>query len=156
MKSVKILVLFIFVVFHSVSFAQNNGKKPSQNQNSKVNVNKVIPKNSEVNSKPKTEQVNIQDFKITASNSSYIEIEFTPQYFNDYDFRNSYKDLKSYGKPDLGFRTFPVFLTNDLNNKIDIVDFKYTDVAGIDVPSVPTPFKIVNKMDISLKFTKKY
>ena len=154
MKSVKILVLFIFVVFHSVSFAQNNGKKPSQNQNSKVNVNKVIPKNSEVNSKPKTEQVNIQDFKITASNSSYIEIEFTPQYFNDYDFRNSYKDLKSYGKPDLGFRTFPVFLTNDLNNKIDIVDFKYTDVAGIDVPSVPTPFKIVNKMDISLKFTK--
>jgi hypothetical protein len=86
----------------------------------------------------------VPDFKIISSNQNYIEIEFTPQYVKDsYDFKFAQADGKKYGEPDLRFRAFPVYLTSQINNKIEIIDSKFELINNVDIKPIPTPKKII-------------
>jgi hypothetical protein len=155
MKSLKIVLICICIVLQGVLYAQNDRKTESQNktQNKKQDNSSKINSLAD-NSNQNTTQETINDFVITASNSSYIEIEFNPQYINDYEFLFVAKNSKDVGKPDVGYRAFPLFLPVDNNNKIEIIDSKYTEIKGIDIPPVPKPIQGANKIDFSFSFIK--
>ncbi|MCX6164617.1 MAG: hypothetical protein NTU73_07105, partial [Ignavibacteriae bacterium] len=87
------------------------------------------------------------DYKVISSNSSYFEIEFTPKYIDDLNFKNSNYNSSYFGKPDLGYRTFNLILPTDNNNRIEIIDSKFTEKANIDVKPVPTPKMANNKLE---------
>lgn len=78
------------------------------------------------------------DFRILNSNSSFIELEFVPQYHGDNDFANSVSSVLTPGEPDLKMRTFPVFFPNESSYKVEVVDSKYEDVTGAKINPVPT------------------
>ncbi|MBX7046322.1 MAG: type IX secretion system sortase PorU [Ignavibacteria bacterium] len=90
------------------------------------------------------------DYKIVASNQNYIEIEFTPQYTGkDFDFKYAQAEGKKYGEPDLRFRAFPLYLTSQINNKVEIVDSRYELINNAEVKPVATPKKIIkNKEEV--------
>lgn len=130
MNNKKILIPVILFCFVAFSFAQ---------------VKKDSPNNSLLNSNVSKE---IPDFKVISSNSAYIEIEFTPQFENDLNFRNSVYSSKDLGKPDLGYRSFSFILPSDKNNRVEILDSRYSDKPNVDVKPVPTPKKATNKLEI--------
>lgn len=87
---------------------------------------------------------NISDFRITVSNESFIEIEFSPDFKKDYDFSNSQRGNITKGNPDLKMRSFPVFFPTDKASRIDILESRFNDIQGVDVQPVPY-FKLSDK-----------
>ncbi|HEX2788073.1 MAG TPA: type IX secretion system sortase PorU [Ignavibacteria bacterium] len=80
----------------------------------------------------------VPDFKVISSNNSYIELEFTPQYIDRFNFKYSRNYGEQTGKPDVQFKTLPVFLPSPKDNRIEIIDYKYEDVQNVDINPVPT------------------
>jgi len=78
------------------------------------------------------------DFKIINSNESNIEIEFTPDFLKNYDFKNSVNSEMPKGSPDMKMRTFPVIFPAKNNNRIEIIESKYEEIQGIELNPVPT------------------
>lgn len=91
------------------------------------------------------------DFKIIASNSSYIELEFYPsnvtsgtfesngEQFNEYAFLNAGDfGLNKTGDPDLKFRSFPVYLPSANNNTAQVIDFDMKEVPNVNIAPVPS------------------
>jgi hypothetical protein len=93
------------------------------------------------------------DYKILASTSAYIEFEFTPTYSGDISFQNAYYNSSNYGKPDLGCRTFSFILPGDKNNRVEILDSRYSEKGNIDVKPVPKPKKSSNKLEFLYDYT---
>lgn len=133
------VVLISLLVLHTSVFSQSDKKiAPVKTSGNEVNVNK-------------TQQSTVPDFKIIASTQSYIEIEFTPQFVKDsYDFKYAQADGKKYGEPDLRFRAFPLYLTSQQNNRIEIVDSKYDIINNADIKPIPTPKKIIKNKEESI------
>lgn len=77
------------------------------------------------------------DYKITASNENFIEIEFYPDYTSETDFNNSVSSVTQKGYPDIKTRTFPIFLPSNKNNRVEIIDAKYEEVFGVEIQPVP-------------------
>jgi hypothetical protein len=94
-----------------------------------------------------TGSFNLIDYKVISTNNSYIEIEFTPQYIDDLNFRNSVNNSSNFGKPDLGFRSFSFILPTNKNNTVEIIESRFSDKNNIDVKPVPTPKKSNNKLE---------
>lgn len=77
------------------------------------------------------------DFRILASNESFIEIEYKPDFKNDFDFSNSQNSNIAKGNPDMKVRSFPVFLPAEKSNRIEILESRFEDLAGVDIKPVP-------------------
>lgn len=88
------------------------------------------------------------DYKIISSNNAYLEIEFTPQYTDDINFKNAGYNSSDFGKPNLGFRDFSFILPSNKNNIVEILESKFTDKKNVDVKPVPIPKKADNKLEI--------
>ena len=111
----------------------------------------LLPQHREHSQKVENQIKNYEstkDFKVTASNNSYIEIEFYPRYVNGtYDFENALRNSDKFGEPDLGFRLFPVILPTLKNNRVEVIDYKYSESFNVNIKSIPTP-KRANKYEI--------
>lgn len=70
------------------------------------------------------------DFKILNSSAGGIELEFVPDYSDNFDFENSVSDINKYGSPDVKFRSFPVFFPDNKSYRVEVVDARYEEVAG--------------------------
>jgi len=121
----KIIVTLILII--SVSVADSQTKKESVS---------IAPENYET------------DFKVTASNSSYLEIEFTPQFKDDVNFLFGFSNNGDFGKPDLKFRAFSFILPGNKNNRVEIVDSRYSEKGNVEVKPVPKPKKSNNKLEL--------
>jgi len=96
-----------------------------------------------------------KDFKITVSNSSFLEIEFYPKYLSDsYDFENALRNSDKFGEPDIGFRLFPVILPTLKNNRVEVIDYKYSESFNINIIPVPTPKRANNKYEMLYDYIK--
>lgn len=110
--------------------------------------------NSQTKSDAKTNTIrNLPDYKVVASNNSYLEIEFTPQYSDDINFLNAFNNSSDFGKPDLKSRTFSFILPGNKNNKVDILESKYIDKGNVDVKPVPKPKRANNKLEFLYDYT---
>jgi hypothetical protein len=79
----------------------------------------------------------LTDYKIIASNNSYIEIEYYPKYLNkNNDFYLALNKNKP-GEPDLKVRSFSVIFPSSINNTAEILDYRYSEEANIDISPVP-------------------
>lgn len=96
----------------------------------------------------------IPDFKIISSNNSYIELEFVPQYVDQFNFRYSKNYGDQQGKPDVRYKSLPVFLPSAEGNRIEIIDYKYEDVQNVDINPVPTIKRGKEKNDWKLDVIK--
>lgn len=93
-------------------------------------------------------------FNIIASNNSYIEFEIYPEYSNGLIVANSHSYTKNFGRPDVNYLSYPVFLPTDKNNRIDVLDAKYTDESNIEIRPVPTPKRVKGKKEWTLEYIK--
>jgi len=126
------VVLIVLLLLNTSIFSQNEKQ-----------VKQSSPTDSRTNKSSKQEAT-VPDFKVLTSNQSYIEIEYTPQYTgSNYDFDNSQVNGKKYGEPDLRYRSFPVFLTSQINNKVEVIDSKFELVNNVDIKPIPTPKKVI-------------
>lgn len=123
MKNKKIIITVILSFFISTVFAQSN----------------IAKKNTDNN--------DFLDYKIISSNSSYLEVEFTPQYTDETNFKNANYNTSYYGKPNLGYKTFNLILPTDNNNRVEIIESKFTEKNNIEVKPVPTPKRANNKLE---------
>ena len=93
----------------------------------------------------------LPDYKILASNNSYIEIEFYPQYSqpekfiydNETFIRLTFENAKlnligNSGKPNIGSRVFSVILPSEEGNKVSVVDYDVRDANNINLAPIPT------------------
>lgn len=96
---------------------------------------------------------NIPDYKIVASTSNYLEIEFTPVYTEDVNFQNSSFNTTEYGKPNLGSRTFSFIIPGNKNNRVEILDSRYTEKSNVEVKPVPKPKRANNKLELLYDYT---
>ncbi len=95
------------------------------------------------------------DYKIIASTNAYIEIEFTPLYTGEgFNFVNGSSNTNKVGYPDTKLRSFPIFVPGPLNNRIEILDYKYEDLYGHDIQPVPTPIRSGDNLQIDFKYTR--
>ena len=95
------------------------------------------------------------DYKITASNNSYLEIEFYPKYTDgSLDFQNALLNSSKFGEPEVGFRLFPVILPTVQNNRIEVLDYKYTESFNEDIKPIPTPKRANNKYEVLYDYIK--
>ncbi len=86
------------------------------------------------------------DYKVTASDINFFEVEFYPQYLANINFSNSDFDFDKKGSPGLGFRAFPLYLTSDKNCRTEIIDIKYDKVDNLQVKPIPSLKKGKDKM----------
>ncbi len=132
-------VILLLVISGSILFSQQNLTTSKSDKTAVLNQNKV---NSD-------SQKNA-DYKILNSNSSYIEIEFYPNFqpqekvtyngqeFSRINFDNGIdQDIKSGGEPDIETRSFPVIFPSKNNNSVEVIDFDVREVSGINLAPVP-------------------
>jgi hypothetical protein len=131
MDKKRVLILLILSLTVSFSLAQTKSKtSTSSNSN------------------------DLLDYKVISSNSSYIEIEFTPKYIDDLDFMNSAKISNNFGKPNLSYRIFSFILPSKENNVVEIIESKYSSLNNIEVKPVPLPKKANNKLEFLYDYTQ--
>ena len=95
------------------------------------------------------------DYKITASNNSYLEIEFFPNYKEgSFNFQNALFHSDKFGQPEVGFRLFPVILPAVQNNRVEVLDYKYDESFNVEVRPVPTPKRANNKYEMLYDYVK--
>ena len=141
MGSIKILSIILLLLVSVVSFAQDQ-REPERKELEK-RTEDFIPQDVRPG----------DDFRITASTSSYIEIEFNPIYLSAFDFVGAVSP-SAIGSPDVKFRSFPVFLPGAVNNRLEVLDYKYEDVQNVDILPVPTPIRSGDNMKIDFEFIK--
>jgi len=111
-------------------------------------ISKTVEKN--------TEPVNLDDFKVLISTNNNLEIEYTPHYIDNIHFVNEiHNTSKDFGSPDLGYRSFPIFLPSDKNNVLQVLEVKYEEITNVDVPPVPTPVRSNDLKSISFIYERK-
>jgi hypothetical protein len=105
----------------------------------------------------------ISDYKIIASNNSYIEIEFNPFYhkgekinyngqeYTIISFENAIQYGLGYvGQPDLRMRAFPVIFPSMNNNTITVTDYEINNFKGVTIaPVANIKFRDPNKRDFT-------
>ena len=137
MKIIKLLTIF------TVIFVFNSSLLSQQRDHSRTD--KIQYDNNE----------NTIDFKVTASNNSYLEIEYYPKYKNDsYDFLNALRNSDKFGEPNLGYRLFPVVLPTPKNNHIEVIDYKFKESFNADIKPIPTPKRANNKLEMLYDYIK--
>jgi len=137
MNIIKLLTILtvIFVCNSSLFSQQRNQTRTVENHNIK--------------------QESLIDYKITASNNAYLEIEFYPKYNNDrFDFLNELRNSDKFGEPDLGYRLFPVVLPTPNNNRIEVIDYKFKESFNAEIKPVPTPKRANNKLEMLFDYIK--
>ena len=138
MKAIK-FILTLSIISGSVIFSQVDSKIDRQ-------VNDKQDLTALRNIFPSGEK----DYKIINSNSSYIEIEFIPsnitkgraevkgESFDVFDFTGSVSgDFKSAGEPNLRYRSFNIALPSDFNNTVQVLDYDFKELSGINLAPVP-------------------
>lgn len=136
-----IIVSILLILVGSFNFAQNKEIFRGQTQNND---------RSQVSAIDQMFPEKLPDYKIISSNSSYIEIEFTPldltgkkiKFNNEtldvYSFENSVSnDIKSSGNPDIRFREFNIAFPSDYNNTVTVIDYDVTEVKNVDLAPIP-------------------
>jgi hypothetical protein len=91
-----------------------------------------------------------EDYTVISSNSSYIEIEYTPRGINRkevnyngerlsvYEFEGGLeKGLKSSGSPDLRCRSFGIMLPSERNNTVQVIDYDVKEEQNINLAPIP-------------------
>ena len=147
MNSAKILTISILLfTAANLSFSQDRSLNDKQ------------PVSTESEKRPDTYiDENIKpgdDFKVISSSSSAIEIEYTPIYTGAFDFIGATSRDSKQGYPDARFRSFPLFLPGPMNNRIEIIDYKYEDTQNFDLPPIPTPVKSKDNMQTDFELKK--
>lgn len=116
MLSRKILTVILILFVYSGSAMSQRELQPE-----------IIPANSDPNG----------DFTIISSNNNSVVIEFKPQYNGAYTFLNPGQTDFIPGTPNLSQRIFPIFLPVNSGNRIELLDYRYSDVPNVEVPPVP-------------------
>lgn len=142
MDSYKILsIIFLMFFVSALTYSQDrgtNGTEPIRTESDYVDQN-IQPKD---------------DFKIVSSSNSSIEVEFSPIYTGVFEFHGGIsRDLKP-GFPDARFRSFTLFLPGPVNNRLEIVDYKYEDIPNVDLPPVPTPIRSKDNFQTNFELKK--
>ncbi len=91
-----------------------------------------------------------EDYKIISSNSSYIEIEYTPagltsreinfngEKLSVYEFNGGLaEDLKASGSPDLRYRSFGIMLPSERNNTVQVIDYDVKELQNVNIAPIP-------------------
>lgn len=139
-----LLLLFLF----NLSFSQQ--KEVKGNKEEKGNV-KIEQKQISVESTlPGLDMSNEADFKVIASTSSYIEIEYYPAFqpiqkvsYNGqtYSIASLINEVdrgpKFAGQPDIRFRVFPLIFPSEKNNTVTIVEVESNEATNIDLAPIP-------------------
>ncbi len=142
-------ILFFAVITTGVYSQKNSTKK---NNTTKPNTgNQTVTNKSNEVITPFSGKQHPEDYKIIASNSSYIEVEFYPYFnpqqkisyngavFSILDFENSVsKGMKESGQPDIKWRDFPLIFPSENGNTISVIDFDEHSTNGINIAPVPT------------------
>jgi hypothetical protein len=137
--SIKIILLILFFSGHLFSQPSEKELKSNNDKQEFVKQNPVInPDNTSA------------DYKIISSNSSFIEIEFYPEYepqakisyngenFSEVNFTSGVdKGIKSAGEPGVKSRFFPVILPGEKGNSITVIDYEVNDVTGFNLAPIP-------------------
>ncbi len=134
-------VILLLAAFSSLLFSQQretNIKPPVEKQNNTKQV------------RSNTDNERTADYKVISSNSSYIEIEFYPNYepqkkvnyngesFSEVNFENGIdKGIKSAGEPGLKSRLFPVILPGETGNTVTVIDYDVNEVTGFNLAPIP-------------------
>lgn len=148
--------LIILLVFLSFSAYSQNGKKQRDNDKNKSRVPEIS--NEEKNRTSNNRSVKFEnildeqskDYKIISSNSSYIELEFFPEYrqrqiikyngqaFDYIIFANAIeKGADAIGQPYICLRNFALFLPSEDKNVISLIDYDVNEINGINLGPVP-------------------
>ena len=77
------------------------------------------------------------DINIINSTSANVEITYSPEYITDILAKNTLAELSKPGNPQVTMRSIPVFLPTSGNNRIEILDIRYTEIRNIDIQPVP-------------------
>lgn len=130
-----IIVVSVFLLLLQISYSQFS---TSANQGNVTNQYPVLPES-------------LPDYKVIASTSSYIELEFLPEYnqpekirYNNEEFirlgftNSASDDMRKSGAPDIGFRVFPVILPSEEGNRIEIIEYDVNEIRGINLAPVPS------------------
>jgi len=145
-KSVLVSFLLLFLISYSFGQDKDNGKLRGDKE--KLNID--------------TKQLNVEtgipddnlpvenDFKIIASTSSYIELEYYPSFqqaqkvtYNGqtYFIVNLYNEVDKgpqfVGQPDIRSRVFPVIFPSANNNTVTILEAEARDVSDINLAPIP-------------------
>lgn len=108
-KKVIVSNLILFILMISIAFPQNRN-----------------PKNNFGN-----------DIEIISINQSSVEFIYYPKYINNYIAENTFSEIIKPGYPDIPIRSIPVFLPSFENNRLEIIDFKYSEINNIDIAPIP-------------------
>jgi hypothetical protein len=139
MKNI-IVILAGVLLLHAVSFSQVD----------RVVTPKDLSVQTTLNDDGQIPELNSPDYKVIASNTSYIEIEFEPQFaprefirYNNQqlsiiNFSNFSQDGPELaGHPDLRYRVFPIILPSENGNSVAVVDYNFNDVSNVDLAPIP-------------------
>lgn len=140
MRAKHLIIISIISLISSFSFAQNT-RDVFSGQNNDRSSSSVIENMF---------QQKQADYKVISSNSSYLELEFTPLnvaggkiMFNNesldlYGFDNSVQPpVKKEGDPDIRYREFNVAFPSNLNNTVTVIDYDVKEIKNVDLAPVP-------------------
>lgn len=145
MRKVQIYSIIIALLLINISAFSQDKKLPETRDTNPKREGVFVP---DVN-------VPFSDFKIIASTNTYIEIEFTPVYTGDgLNFVKGFSNTSKIGYPDVKYRSFPIYLPGPVNNRLEILDYKYEDVYNQDLQPVPTPIRSGDNLQLDFKFTR--
>jgi hypothetical protein len=138
-KSIPIILLLL--VFSSQFFSQQR-ETELRSPLGKQDITKQNPVN--------TDNDRAVDYKIISSNSSYIEIEFYPDYepqskinydgetFSEINFSSGIDNgIISAGQPGVKSRVFPVIIPGETGNVVTVIDYDVHEVTGLNLAPIP-------------------
>lgn len=79
----------------------------------------------------------LPDFKVTESNTAFVEFEYFPKFTDTFLFQGKISETSRPGIPDVGLRSFPVILPAGANNRIEIIDARFEELSNADIKPVP-------------------
>ncbi|MGH2574773.1 MAG: hypothetical protein ACRDFC_03630, partial [Ignavibacteria bacterium] len=146
MKSTLILSALLFAVLGSNPLYAQQDDGLNDRLSSKYGESK---KSAEITNDFKEMNTDYADYRIISSNSSYIEIEYYPNYtehkqlnygnerYSVINFENYTEKSLQAGLPNLKFRSFPVILPSEKNNVLTVIDYDVNEAKNINLAPVP-------------------
>lgn len=77
------------------------------------------------------------DINVINSTNAYVEISYEPEYVNDIVSKYSVLELSKTGYPQVTVRAIPVYLPSSSNNRVEILDVRYTEIRNIEIQPIP-------------------
>ncbi|MBN1632546.1 MAG: type IX secretion system sortase PorU [Ignavibacteria bacterium] len=77
------------------------------------------------------------DINIVNNTNAFVEISYEPEYINNIIAKYSVVELSKTGYPQVTVRAIPVYLPSSLNNRVEILDIRYTEIRNIEIQPIP-------------------